>query len=62
MVLSSRVNPLLKVVDQTQCEATTSDKLLHFLLKDALTGNSRTALIYCIHPQGKGSSLLTSTN
>ncbi|XP_045886906.1 osmotic avoidance abnormal protein 3 isoform X2 [Micropterus dolomieu] len=46
------VSPLLKVVDQTQCEATTSDKLLPFLLNDALRGNSKTVLIYCIHPQG----------
>ncbi|XP_044061335.1 kinesin-like protein klp-20 [Siniperca chuatsi] len=46
------VSPLVKVVDQTQCEATTSDKLLPFLLNDALTGNSRTVLIYCIRPQG----------
>ncbi|XP_076021125.1 uncharacterized protein LOC143011986 [Genypterus blacodes] len=29
-----------------------SDKLLPFLLNDALTGNSRAVLIYCIHPQG----------
>lgn len=53
MVILSRVSPLVKVVDQTQREATTSDKLLHFLLNDALTGNSRTVLIYCIHPPGK---------
>ncbi|XP_041800708.1 osmotic avoidance abnormal protein 3 [Chelmon rostratus] len=46
------VSPLVKIVDQTQCEAATSDKLLHFLLNEALTGNSRTVLIYCIHPQG----------
>ncbi|XP_035525722.1 trichohyalin [Morone saxatilis] len=46
------VNPLMKVVDRIQCEATTSDKLLHILLNDALTGNSRTVLIYCIQPQG----------
>lgn len=59
MVILSRVSPLVKIVDQTQCEAATSDKLLHFLLNEALTGNSRTVLIYCIHPQGKHS---TSTN
>ncbi|XP_036933650.1 trichohyalin [Acanthopagrus latus] len=46
------VNPLVKVLDQTQREGTTSDTLLHCLLSDALTGNSKTALIYCIHPQG----------
>ncbi|XP_078116868.1 kinesin-like protein KIF17 isoform X2 [Sander vitreus] len=46
------VTPLVKVVAQTQCEATTSDKILPFLLNDALTGNSRTALIYYIHPRG----------
>ncbi|XP_074505796.1 uncharacterized protein LOC141775955 [Sebastes fasciatus] len=46
------VSPLLKVVDQPQCEATTGDKILPFLLNEALTGNSRTVLIYCIHPQG----------
>ncbi|XP_056296124.1 kinesin-like protein KIF17 [Pseudoliparis swirei] len=46
------VSPLVKVVDQTQREATSNDKILPFLLNDALTGNSRTALIYCINPQG----------
>ncbi|XP_061643159.1 chromosome-associated kinesin KIF4B isoform X4 [Phyllopteryx taeniolatus] len=45
------VNPLLKVMDQIPSEATKTDPLLHFLLSDALTGNSRTALIYCIQPQ-----------
>ncbi|XP_034400077.1 kinesin-like protein KIN-4C [Cyclopterus lumpus] len=45
------VSPLVKVVDQTQREATSNDKILPFLLNDALTGNSRTALIYCINPQ-----------
>eukprot|EP00064_Thunnus_orientalis_P011480 superscaffoldBa00001659_g11511 len=45
------VSPLMKVLDQIQCEATTTDKLLPFLLNDALTGNSKTVLIYCIHPQ-----------
>ncbi|XP_031175320.1 kinesin-like protein klp-20 [Sander lucioperca] len=46
------VSPLVKVVEQTQCEPTTSNKILPFLLNDALTGNSRTALIYYIHPRG----------
>ncbi|XP_077958319.1 kinesin-related protein 1 isoform X2 [Gasterosteus aculeatus] len=46
------VCPLVKVVDQTQREAATSEKILPFLLDDALRGNSRTALIYCISPQG----------
>ncbi|KAK9518015.1 hypothetical protein VZT92_023344 [Zoarces viviparus] len=46
------VSPLVRVVDQAQCEATTSDKILPFLLNDAVTGNSRTALIYCVNPQG----------
>ncbi|KAM7417744.1 hypothetical protein PAMA_017405 [Pampus argenteus] len=41
----------MKVLDQIQCEATTTDKLLSFLLNDALTGNSKTVLIYCIDPQ-----------
>ncbi|XP_068447098.1 golgin subfamily A member 6-like protein 9 [Clinocottus analis] len=45
------VSPLVKVMDQTQREATT-DKILPFLLNDALTGNSRTTLIYCVNPQG----------
>ncbi|KAA8588984.1 hypothetical protein FQN60_010329 [Etheostoma spectabile] len=45
------VSPLVKVVEQTPCEAT-SDKILSFLLNDALTGNSRTTLIYCIQPRG----------
>ncbi|XP_061643161.1 uncharacterized protein si:dkey-201i24.3 isoform X6 [Phyllopteryx taeniolatus] len=49
--ISTRVNPLLKVMDQIPSEATKTDPLLHFLLSDALTGNSRTALIYCIQPQ-----------
>ena len=56
-----RVIPLVKVVDQIQCEAITSDNLLHFLLHEALTGNSRTVLIYCIHPQGEWSSGHSST-
>ncbi|KAK1904888.1 Kinesin-like protein KIF15 [Dissostichus eleginoides] len=46
------VSPLVKVVEETQSEATTSDKILPSLLNDALTGNSRTVLIYCLHPQG----------
>nr|XP_040029433.1 osmotic avoidance abnormal protein 3 isoform X3 [Gasterosteus aculeatus aculeatus] len=46
------VCPLVKVVDQTQREAATSEKILPVLLDDALRGNSRTALIYCISPQG----------
>ncbi|CAK6956556.1 chromosome-associated kinesin KIF4 [Scomber scombrus] len=45
------VSPLMKVLDQIQLETTTTDKLLPFLLNDALTGNSKTVLIYCIHPQ-----------
>ncbi|XP_061542606.1 uncharacterized protein si:dkey-201i24.3 isoform X5 [Phycodurus eques] len=49
--ISTSVNPLLKVMDQIPSEATKTDPLLHFLLSDALTGNSRTALIYCIQPQ-----------
>ncbi|XP_047190406.1 kinesin-like protein KIF17 [Scophthalmus maximus] len=46
------VSPLLKVVDQIQGGATASDKLLPFLLHEALTGNSRAVLLYCISPQG----------
>ncbi|KAM4586519.1 uncharacterized protein V3H82_005340 [Fundulus diaphanus] len=47
------VTPLLKVLDQTLNPSTVvSDSLLHALLKDALTGNKRTFLIYCINPQG----------
>ncbi|XP_040904848.1 osmotic avoidance abnormal protein 3 isoform X2 [Toxotes jaculatrix] len=46
------VNPLVTVVDQIPCGDTTTDKLLPFLLQEALTGNSRTVLIYCITPQG----------
>ncbi|KAI9538982.1 hypothetical protein NQZ68_009059 [Dissostichus eleginoides] len=46
------VSPLVKVVEETQSEATTSDKILPSLLNDALTGNSRTVLVYCLHPQG----------
>ncbi|XP_068181394.1 golgin subfamily A member 6-like protein 9 isoform X2 [Antennarius striatus] len=46
------VSPLVKVLDQTQNEGTTHEKVLDFLLKDSVTGNRRTVLIYCIHPQG----------
>ncbi|XP_035983067.1 kinesin-like protein KIF17 [Fundulus heteroclitus] len=47
------VTPLLKVLDQTLNPSTAvSDSLLHALLKEALTGNNRTFLIYCINPQG----------
>lgn len=62
MEILSRVSPLVKVVDHTQPEATTSDTVLHFLLNDALTGNSRTVLIYCIHLPGKSSSGPTHIN
>ncbi|XP_057705697.1 kinesin-like protein KIF15-A isoform X3 [Corythoichthys intestinalis] len=48
----TRVNPLLKVMNQSPSEATKTDPLLHFLLRDALTGNQRTRLIYFIKPQG----------
>lgn len=54
----------MKVVEQTQHEATASPNLyqppnlLHFLLNNALTGNSRTVLIYCIHPPGWRSPLV----
>lgn len=47
-----RVNPLVKVVDQSQREATSSQHLLHLLLNEALTGNCRTVAIFCIHPPG----------
>ncbi|CAJ1058564.1 hypothetical protein PFLUV_G00122180 [Xyrichtys novacula] len=46
------VCPLVKILDHTQCEATTDGKYLPFLLKEVLTGNSQTALVYCLHPQG----------
>nr|XP_015799873.2 chromosome-associated kinesin KIF4 isoform X3 [Nothobranchius furzeri] len=47
------VSPLLKVLDQMKTPAATDDNsLLLALLKDALTGNTRTYLIYCINPQG----------
>uniref|UniRef100_A0A1A8MGF3 Kinesin motor domain-containing protein n=1 Tax=Nothobranchius pienaari TaxID=704102 RepID=A0A1A8MGF3_9TELE len=47
------VSPLLKVLDQMKTPAATDDNsLLLALLKDALTGNIRTYLIYCINPQG----------
>ncbi|KAL3044910.1 hypothetical protein OYC64_013225 [Pagothenia borchgrevinki] len=45
------VSPLVKVVEETQMKPT-SDKILPSLLKDALTGNSRAVLVYCLHPQG----------
>ncbi|XP_026185553.1 chromosome-associated kinesin KIF4A isoform X2 [Mastacembelus armatus] len=48
----TQVSPLVKIVDQIPHGATTSDKFLPFLLHDALTGNNRTVLIYCINPQG----------
>ncbi|KAM3612138.1 uncharacterized protein V6R79_003444 [Siganus canaliculatus] len=56
------VNPLVKVVDPIQSEGPTSGTLLYSLLDEALTGNSRTVLIYCIHPQrflDDGTSALT---
>ncbi|XP_047209187.1 osmotic avoidance abnormal protein 3 [Girardinichthys multiradiatus] len=46
------VIPLLTVLDQTLNPPVVSDSLLHALLKDALTGNNRTVLIYCINSQG----------
>ncbi|KAL3972920.1 proto-oncogene serine/threonine-protein kinase Pim-2 [Sarotherodon galilaeus] len=47
------VNPLLKVLDQIPNPAANiSVSLLPHLLNDALKGNSRTVLIYCINPQG----------
>ncbi|XP_034454136.1 kinesin-like protein KIN-4A [Hippoglossus hippoglossus] len=46
------VSPLVKVVDQISCGASTADQLLPLLLHDALTGNSRAVLIYCINLQG----------
>ncbi|KAF3838253.1 hypothetical protein F7725_010021, partial [Dissostichus mawsoni] len=45
------VSPLVKVVEETQSEATTSDKILPSLLNDALTGNSRTASVNCWCPR-----------
>lgn len=51
--LLSRVSPLVKVVEHITCGGAASDKLLPLLLCDALTGNSRTVLIYIINPQGK---------
>uniref|UniRef100_A0A674N8F4 Uncharacterized LOC105417364 n=1 Tax=Takifugu rubripes TaxID=31033 RepID=A0A674N8F4_TAKRU len=41
------VNPLVKVVDQSQHEA---KHLLHLLINEALEGNCRTVIIFCIHP------------
>uniref|UniRef100_A0AAV2MIR5 Kinesin motor domain-containing protein n=1 Tax=Knipowitschia caucasica TaxID=637954 RepID=A0AAV2MIR5_KNICA len=46
------VSPLVKTLDQIQSEISPEDKLLPFLLKDALSGNSKTALLCCLHPQG----------
>ncbi|KAK7922803.1 hypothetical protein WMY93_009705 [Mugilogobius chulae] len=46
------VSPLVKALDQLQSEVSHEDKLLLFLLKDALSGSSRTALLCCLHPQG----------
>ncbi|XP_024863374.2 uncharacterized protein LOC108240531 [Kryptolebias marmoratus] len=47
------VNPLVKVLDHLlNRSAPDSDSLLLSLLKDALTGNYRTYLIYCINPRG----------
>ncbi|XP_072295520.1 golgin subfamily A member 6-like protein 9 [Eucyclogobius newberryi] len=46
------VSPLVKALDEIQSEVSPEDKLLPFLLKDALSGNSRTALLCCLHPQG----------
>ncbi|XP_060935162.1 osmotic avoidance abnormal protein 3-like [Limanda limanda] len=46
------VSPLVKVVDQISSGASTADQLLPLLLHDALTGNSRAVLIYCINLQG----------
>ncbi|CAG5991185.1 unnamed protein product, partial [Menidia menidia] len=46
------VSPLAKIWDQMpNSVATVDDSLLNFLLKDSLTGNTRTFLIYCINPQ-----------
>lgn len=44
------ISPLAKVLNQMPNTAD-SDSLLPLLLKDALTGNNRTWLIYCINPQ-----------
>ncbi|XP_061582010.1 kinesin-like protein K39 [Cololabis saira] len=46
------VSPLVRVLEQMPNSAAVSDNLLSFLLKDALTGNNRTSLVYCIKPQG----------
>ncbi|XP_061786642.1 kinesin-like protein KIF3A isoform X2 [Nerophis lumbriciformis] len=46
------VNPLLAAVDQTPGEVMKTHPLLPCLLRDALTGSSRTTLIYFIQPQG----------
>ncbi|XP_015246438.1 PREDICTED: chromosome-associated kinesin KIF4-like [Cyprinodon variegatus] len=45
------VIPLLKILDHNP-PSSVSDSLLNALLKDALTGNNRTFLIYCITSQG----------
>ncbi|XP_055081033.1 osmotic avoidance abnormal protein 3 [Periophthalmus magnuspinnatus] len=46
------VSPLVKALAEIQTEDSPEDKLLSFLLKDALSGNSQTALLCCLHPQG----------
>ncbi|XP_055015516.1 uncharacterized protein si:dkey-201i24.3 [Boleophthalmus pectinirostris] len=46
------VSPLVKALAEIQTEDSIEDKLLPFLLKDTLNGNSRTALLCCLHPQG----------
>nr|XP_057919474.1 uncharacterized protein LOC131110402 [Doryrhamphus excisus] len=51
----TRVSPLLKVVEQTPGEETKTEPLLPFLVRDALTGTSKTLLIYCIRPDGQRS-------
>lgn len=40
-------------MDQIHSADAVNDNLLLFLLKEALTGNNRTFLIYCINPAGK---------
>ncbi|XP_078810371.1 kinesin-like protein unc-104 isoform X1 [Oryzias latipes] len=46
------LNPLVKTMDQIHSADAVNDNLLLFLLKEALTGNNRTFLIYCINPAG----------
>ncbi|XP_061899800.1 uncharacterized protein si:dkey-201i24.3 isoform X2 [Entelurus aequoreus] len=46
------VNPLLAAVDQTPGQVMPTHPLLPCLLRDALTGSSRTTLIYFLQPQG----------